>query len=247
MAVGALVAITTLNGGFTALAEDKPAQKKGWETTAAAGVTLTRGNSETFLGTLTLDSKRKWEHDEAAFGVAGGYGESTTAGLNTKNTEFVRGFGQYNRLFNERLYGGLRVDGEYDGIAGVEYRARVSPLAGYYLVKKPKTSLAVEVGPSFVWEHLKDTASRSYVAARAGERFDHKLTETTKIWQRFEFVPDLSRIGEKYLLISEVGIDAAITKQMSLRAVFQDSYDSEPAAGREKNDIRLITGIAYKF
>ena len=59
----------------------------GWETSAAAGVTLTRGNSDTLLATLSLDTKRKWERDEAFAGVSGGYGEND----DTKNTEFVKG------------------------------------------------------------------------------------------------------------------------------------------------------------
>jgi len=68
-----------------------------------AGLTLTKGNSDTLLITLGLDTKRKWERNEAAFGVAGGYGENN----NVKNNEFVTAFGQYNRLFTERLYAGL--------------------------------------------------------------------------------------------------------------------------------------------
>ena len=72
---------------------------KDWESTAAAAATLTRGNSETFLATLSLDTKRKWESDEVALGVSGGYGDSTVNDVNTKNTEFLQGYGQYNRLF----------------------------------------------------------------------------------------------------------------------------------------------------
>src|SRR5437870_1185992 len=109
------------------LAQVKPVAQKGWETTAAAGVTLTRGNSRTFLANLSLDTRRKWERDEAALGVSGGYGETTVNGSDQKNTDYLKSFGQYNRLFNDRLYGGVRLDGEYDGIAGVDYRFRVSP------------------------------------------------------------------------------------------------------------------------
>jgi len=228
-------------------AEDKPAEKKGWEGGAFLGATLTRGNSETFLGNLTLDAKRKWPKDELAFGASAGYGEATVEGDTQKNTEYLRGFGQYNRLFTERLYGGLRADGEYDGIAGVDYRARISPLLGYYFIKKPKTTLNGEIGPSVVFENLKDKPSEMYVAFRAGERFEHKLTATTRIWQSFEYIPQVDRWTEKYLLIGEVGIDAAITKKVSLSLVFQDNFDNEPAAGREQNDIRLIAGLRYKF
>ena len=114
-----------------------PPDTNHWETTAAAGATLTRGNSETFLVTLSLDTKRKWEKEEAALGVSGGYGDSTVNNVNTKNTEFVQGYGQYNRLFTDRFYGALRLDGKYDDIAGIDYRFTVSPMAGYYRSRIP--------------------------------------------------------------------------------------------------------------
>ena len=230
-----------------ALAQNKPAEQTKWETTATAGATLTRGNSDTFLGTLSLDTKRKWESDEAAFGITGGFGETKINGDTQKNTEYVKGFGQYNRLFNERLYGGIRVDGEYDGIAGVDYRFRVSPLLGYYVVKNPRTTLAFEAGPSVVFEQLEGGDSDTYLGARFGERFEHKLTDTTKVWQSLEYIPDVERWTEKYLLVAEAGIDAAITKKMGLRVVLQDNYDSEPSAGRDGNDLRLIAGVRYRF
>lgn len=228
-------------------AEDKPAEKKGWDTSAFVGATLTRGNSETFLGNLTLDTKRSWPKNEVSFGASAGYGEATVNGVNQKNTEYLRGYGQYNRLLTERFYGGLRVDGEYDGIAGVDYRARVSPLAGYYFIKRPKTKLSGEVGPSVVFENLKSEPSDTYLGFRAGERFEHKLTETTKIWQSFEYIPQVDRWSEKYLINAEAGIDAAISKKTSLSLVCQDNFDSLPAAGRKQNDVRLIAGLRYKF
>jgi hypothetical protein len=29
--------------------------------------------------------------------------------------------------------------------------------------------------------------------------------------------------------------------------VAQDTFDNEPAPGREKNDLKLMTGVEYKF
>ncbi len=222
-------------------------KKSTWDSTAAASATLTRGNSESFLATLSLETKRKWEKDEVAFGVAGGYGESTVNDKYSKNTEFIKGYGQYNRLFSDRFYGGLRLDGEYDGIAGVDYRFKVSPLAGYYLIKEAKMTLAVEAGPSAVLEHLSGEKSSTYLAARFGERFEYKLTATTKVWQSVDYMPKVEDWVKNYLINFEAGIDTAITKSWSLRVVFQDMYASEPAPGRKDNDIRLLAGTAYKF
>src|SRR5689334_13609583 len=94
-------------------ATNAPAPKKGWETVAAAGATLTRGNSKTFLVNLDLNTKRKWSRDEALLGTSAGYGENETGTRapddNDKNVtqKYIKGFAQYNHLFNERLYSGL--------------------------------------------------------------------------------------------------------------------------------------------
>jgi putative salt-induced outer membrane protein YdiY len=219
----------------------------GWVTTAAAGTTLTRGNSETFLATLSLDTKRKWEKDEAYFGVSGGYGDSTTDNVYSKNTEFVQGFGQYNRLFTERFYGGIRLDGQYDGIAGIDYRFKISPMAGYYLIKNDKMTLAGEAGPSLIYEHLEGESASGYWAARLAERGEYKLTDTTRLWETAEYLPKVDEWGDNYLVNFEAGIETAITKKWSLRVVFQDQYARAPASGRKQNDLRLLAGTAYKF
>jgi putative salt-induced outer membrane protein YdiY len=218
-----------------------------WETSAAAAVTLTRGNSENFLATLTLDAKRKWESDEVAAGISGGYGDSTVNDVNTKNTEFVQGYGQWNHLFNPRFYGGVRLDGQYDGIAGVDYRFKVTPLVGYYFIKNDKMSLSGEVGPAGVFEHLSGEAPKQYAAIRFSETFEYKIAANTKVWETLSYIPQIDDWVNNYLLNFEAGIDTAINNHFSLRVVFQDMYASEPAAGKKPNDMRLLAGAAYKF
>jgi putative salt-induced outer membrane protein YdiY len=239
--------IASAQGPVAAAPPPPPPETLAWVTTAAAGLTLTRGNSESFLATISLDTKRKWEKDEVYLGASGGYGDSTVNDVNTKNTEFIQGFGQYNHLFTDRFYGGLRLDGQYDGIAGIEYRFKVSPMVGYYLIKNDKMTLAAEAGPSLIAEHLDGEQARAYWAARLAERFDYKLTDSTKLWEALEYLPQVDDWANNYLLNLEVGIDTAINKHWSLRVVFQDQYASQPAAGKKNNDLRLLAGTAYKF
>ena len=241
----ALVCVASnLNAADSAAPVEPP---KKWDTTAAAAITLTRGNSETFLGTLSLETKRKWEKDEVSFGVSGGYGNSKVNGATTKNTEFLQGYGQYNHLFTDRFYGAIRLDGQYDSIAGIEYRFKVSPMAGYYFIKNERMTLAGEAGPSLISEHLKGEPVRSYWAARLAERFDYKLSATTKVWESLEYLPKVDDWTKNYLVNFEAGIDTAISKAWSLRVVFQDQYASEPAPGKKQNDMRLLAGTALKF
>jgi putative salt-induced outer membrane protein YdiY len=248
MALTATICAGAFAGGTTHAAE----APKGWETVASAGVTLTRGNSETFLGTVGINSSRKWSKDEILLGATAGYGENTSTdpvdGSDEHNTtdQFAKAFGQWNHLFSEKFYGGVRADGLYDAIAGVDYRFTVSPLAGYYLIKNAKTFLAVEAGPGFVAENLAHRDADQYVTLRLAERFEHKFTDRAKIWESVEYMPRIDDFGD-YVLNAEVGVSAGITEHVDLRAVLQDTYRSEPPAGRKNNDLKLIVGVGYKF
>lgn len=212
-----------------------------WETLATAGLTLTKGNSDTLLANLGVTSARKWQANEAGLGASFSYGEAS--GL--KNVDNVSGFAQYNRLFSERFYGGLKLNAVKDEIADLDYRVTISPLAGYYFVKATNTLLSAEVGPSYVIEQLGGV-SQSYAGLRVGERFEHKFANRARVWQTADFTPQVDRF-RKYLVNAELGASAAITDQVSLRVVLQDAYDSIPAPGRKANDIRLISGLEYKF
>ena len=241
----------------TALHAAAPITNK-WDASVAAGGTLTRGNSETFLSTLTFKAVRKWTNNEVLLGAAGSYGENTsevtenTAGGNpikrdrtTTSAANSAAYSQFNHSFTESIYGGGRVDFVHDAIAELKYRVTVSPLAGYYLMKNPTTKLSIEFGPSGVFER-QGKENNQYAALRFGERFEHKFTPKNKVWQAFDYIPQVNRWGN-YLLVAEIGGEAAFTEQFSLRAVVQDTYDNQPANHRKKNDLKLITSLVYKF
>jgi putative salt-induced outer membrane protein YdiY len=217
-----------------------------WESSISAGLTLTRGNSDTFLAVIAAETKKKWEQDDVAINGAFGYGESKTDGENHKTDHYAKAAGQWNHNFTERFYAGVRLDGLYDEIAGVEYRFTLSPLAGYYLVKNPETFFRVEAGPAFILERQRGEDTKGYIGARLSERLEHKISATAKIWEQVDFIPQVDKV-ENYLVIAEAGIETAISKAMALRLVAQDNYDHQPAPGREKNDFKLIASLAYKF
>jgi putative salt-induced outer membrane protein YdiY len=247
------ILVAAFAGGLVSTSVAADAGTNRWESSAAAGLTLTRGNSETLLGTLSLKTQKKYSSDEFFLGASGAYGETTverTVGgkkvdETEKTTENLAAFGQWNHLFNERLYGGFRADFLHDGIADLDYRFTLSPLVGYYLVKEPRTKLSIEVGPSGVIEKQGEEDNQ-YCGLRIGERFEHKLSDTARVWQSIEYVPQVDRT-HNYLIIAEIGAEASLTKELSLRATLQDVYDNEPAAGRKRNDVKLITSIVYKF
>lgn len=230
-----------------------PPEQKGWETVAAAGLTIQSGNSESVGATVSIDTKRKWDWDEVLLGASGGYGKSSSTGNNrSRTTDYVKGYGQYNHLFTDRLYFGLRVDGEHDGIADLAYRLRIAPLAGYYLIKNEKTTLSFDVGPSFVIEEREASATsprdrQEYFALRIGEKFEHKLTDTTRIWQTAEYIPAVEDWPDRDLINFEIGISTKIISNWDLQVKYQVNYDNGVKYGKETTDTRLIAQTAYTF
>jgi len=190
---------------------------------------------------------RKWDHNELSLGADAVYGESKVNGVTSRNADSVDGFAQYNRLFTERLYGYGRVDALHDEIADIKYRVALSPGAGYYFIKEKKTDFSLEVGPGYVIEEL-GTNEESYATLRVGDKFHQQISGQARIWETAEWLPQVDKF-KNYIVNAEIGIEADLTadKKLALRAVLQDTYNNEPAAGRQKNDAKLITAIAYKF
>ncbi len=212
-----------------------------WEKSAALGFTLAKGNSDNMTLTANILASRKVDRNEYNLGADGTYGESE----GKKNAESLHGFGQYNRLFTERWFGYARADGLHDGIADIEYRFILSPGAGYYFIKKPSATLRGEVGPGFVFEKLGEEY-KNFITLRLAERYDQKLSDRVKLWEYVEFLPQVDDFAN-YIVNAEIGLDTSLSKKLSLRTFVQDTYTSQPAAGREKNDIKLVVAIAYKF
>jgi putative salt-induced outer membrane protein YdiY len=238
-----------LSGSAQTAAPAKPA----WETIANAGLTVQSGNSESIASTLGLDTKKKWESDEAMLGVSGGYGKSSSTGNErSRTTDYAKAYGQYNHLFSERAYFGLRIDGEHDGMADLAYRVRISPLLGYYVIKNEKTSLSFDVGPTFIVEEREASPvsardRQESFALRFGEKFEHKLSDTAKIWQTAEYIPTIKDWPDRDVINAEIGISTAITPKWDLTLKYQITYDNGVKFGKEGTDTRLIASTTYKF
>ncbi len=229
-------------------------KKARWESTAGLGLTLTRGNSDTVLVTANFLTQKKDPITEWAFGADGAYGENkvettvgnTTTSRDVKNNESLHAFGQYNHLFNERFFGYARIEGLHDGIADLDYRLTLSPGAGYYFIKQKETTLAGEAGPGLTLQQLGGAAT-TYATLRLAERFEHKFaSHGARLWQNIELLPQVNKV-DNYLVNAEIGIAAPLSKKISLQTYLDDNYVNEPATGRKANDVKLVSGITYKF
>jgi putative salt-induced outer membrane protein YdiY len=243
----------------TAVAQDAP--DTGWKTSAGLNFALTSGNSDTLLVGANFNATKKWEQNELIGTADVAYGEATTrqvvGGVLVDNDSItVNNFGaalQYNRLISERFYLGARVDGRRDEIADIDYRFTGTANAGYYFIKEKNITLSGEAGPGYVVEKL-GLDKNDYLTVRFGEKFTWNINERARVFQDLEFMPEASDFGN-YIIQGQIGLEADIIKNLALRVTLQDTYRARPAAiggtvplvFREKNDLRLLAGINYKF
>jgi putative salt-induced outer membrane protein YdiY len=240
-AIGASALVVLASTALAQVPEGVTAEPPTWATTASAGLTLTQGNSDTLLVTADIQSAKDWADNEARLGASAAYGESQ----NVRNNESIQAFGQYNRLFNERLFGYLRLDAMRDAIADIDYRFAASPGLGYYFIRSPRTSLSGELGPGYIYEKQGGQTS-DYFTLRLAERFEYKLSDTARIWQSAEVLPQVDDF-ENFIINAELGVETKLTQKLSLRTFAVNTYDNEPAPGRRRNDLKLVTAIAYTF
>ncbi|MDE3099084.1 MAG: DUF481 domain-containing protein [Verrucomicrobiota bacterium] len=212
-----------------------------WSSSISVGLTLTRGNSDTTLGDITLKTHRNNLTNEWTLGLEATYGVDHGA----KNNESLQGIAQYNHLFTDRFYGYGRINGFHDAIADVTYRLTAGPGVGYYLIKHKKTRMAIEAGPVGVFEKL-DGRIEDYPGARVAQRFERKWNEHARFWETVDFIPRFDELND-YLINAEIGAQALISKRISLNVVLEDNYIAIPAPSHLDNDMKLISGLIFKF
>ncbi len=210
-----------------------------WEVTGAASVGFSEGNSDSLAYSLQLLGTYANGDNEGVIGADLLYSESN--GIASTNS--FRLFGQYNRLHTDRFYSTINASYLTDNVAALDYRIDVGLGLGYYLIKSESTSLTFEAGPGYAWED-QGGISRDFLTVRFAERFEHQLSNRSKLWQSAVFSPEADNFSD-YLLTAEVGIDTLLSEQWALRTSVRYQYDSTPANGQQSDDTTLLMGLSY--
>jgi putative salt-induced outer membrane protein len=217
--------------------------EEGLEGSLNLGLTATTGNSRASTGNASLEAKLTRPESITHLGASATYGQSGGKTTADKSNAFA----QYNYLLTERLSAYINLAWERDRVADLVWRINAGPGLGYYFIKRPDASLIGELGVSYVREKFENVKFDDYYALRVAERGEWKITETAKLWEKAEYLPDVSDFKKRFIMNGEAGVEAAITIKTSLRFLVQDTYNSAPAPGRRRNDTTYIAAVGYKF
>jgi len=212
-----------------------------WSGSITLGASMERGNEDMVLTTGRLLAKRRSDVNEVSLDMDGMYGENDSI----KNSESLHGFGQINHLWNQHWYVFFREDGLHDGMEDLDYRFTTSPGVGYYLLRQTNMAFALEAGPSFVGQRIGDN-DETYAGYRLATRAEYKLNAVTRFWETTEVISQVDDPNNNFFNV-EVGVEATLAKNFGLQLSLQDSYSNQAAEGYKNNDVRLISGVSYKF
>lgn len=245
----AMLSVVVVVAGNAFSAEGDAEAKKDWDTSIAVGLNLTQGNSDTVLGSASI----RTEHEEGAhsfrMGAEGAYGETevTREGGETDDevtAQNAKAAANY-KLKADVPYLYVDATWEHDDVADVDYRFIGGPGVGTSIINRDDLKFETDVGVAYVREDVGGVTD-DYASVRFSEYVKWQISETAKLWQEAVILPRADDFDD-YLLNGELGVEAALNASMSLRIVVQDKYDSTPAAGQEKNDVAVISALAWRL
>jgi putative salt-induced outer membrane protein len=232
--------IVALSVGLAAL----PARAE-WHAKGELGASLASGNSENEAINAAMEVKNtrdEWTH---TFGFAGNYGSDGT--LTTAERWEVRG--QSDHTFNEKVYWFGAARYEDDRFSAFDYQASVSTGLGYKFVDTERTKFWIQGGPGYRFAEFRDEAesedagdSDNGLILRGDLGFEHQLTETTKLVEKFL----VEHGSDNTYLQNDIGIEVTITGSLGLRVGYQVRHNTTVLPDTEKTDTLTTVGLLYE-
>ena len=240
----------------SALASFAFAEDEAPATTISLGANLTDGNSDTLALAARVQNETTFaESWKSVLSAEANYGETE----DEKTVDNAKIQENLQKSLNSLLYVAVDASAAYDDIALLDYRFILGPAAGLHVVATDPFTLDVEVGPSYVWEKIADSDDEDgdgepdsiggkddYLAIRFAERAAWTISETSKLVQDLEYLPKAEDF-DRYLLNAGISLETKVAANLVLSVSLEDKYTSEPAGGKEENDLSLVASLGLAF
>jgi putative salt-induced outer membrane protein len=220
-----------------------PPPPPGWEGSAGAGLAMTSGNSDTSTVNAAYDLKRDTGGPlvlrSTGLFLYGKSQDVLTSDRLSLDGRLERKLTERTSVFGQAQY--LR-----DEFKSIDYLVAPTTGVSHLLVTNDRTELGVDAAVGGVWEKNPGFDTDLDGAFTAGQKFSHKITETTEftekvaaLWKMDDFEDALYTFG--------AGIAASVTTATQLKIEFLDTYKARPLPGVQKNDIATLVSFVYKF
>jgi len=239
-----IIALIGVSGAAFAQApgEAGEAAPAGWTRTVGAGITLTRGNSDTTSLNLSfaVASPADGRHQLKSDGL---FLRSTASDETIANRVSFNVRDEYHP--DERSYFFGQFQFLKDELKGIDYLAAPTVGWGYRVVDGGPTVLTIDGSVGVVWEGSPDAPGSTSAALSLAQKFTHPLSETAAFTQTLTGLWKVSAFDDT-LYTFGAGVPAAINPKTSLKVEVLDTYKTRPAdPTSRKNDLAILASVVF--
>lgn len=222
-----------------------PAAPAGpWTGSAGFGLALNRGNTDTTNVNLTVDTTYDPKTNNV-WKLQALYLRGETGGAATVDRFLLQT--RYERSLTTRTYAFAQLQFLEDKFKEIDYLWAPSVGAGYKLIDTAVTKLSADAGIGVKRQKDTGTSAATSPVVTAGDKLEHKLTDTATVTQAFTALWNVKDFGDAVYTFG-AGIAATITAHTQLKVELQDTYAKRPAwMLLDANDVALLTTVVYKF
>ena len=210
------------------------------------GLALARGNSRTDTFTTAANAVRETRSDKIAVYFNQIYGTARANNQTSTIASSERGGWKYNRNLSSRIFFSTFNDYEHDRFQNLDLRFVLGAGAGYKAVKRETLSLDFDAGADYSRENFMNGLHRNSAEINFGDAFLYHVSKVTSVTQAFHMFNNVTNTGE-YRVNFDLGAVTAVRRWLGFHVTASDRYLSNPAPGRQRNDVLLSTGFRLTF
>ena len=214
-----------------------------WTGKGEAGIAVASGNTDTKSANAKIALGNKHDKWEELASLAANY--VRTDGDTTAKRWELGLQERYSFSGHTFWYGGLRY--EEDKFSGFDHQGVVSTGIGRKFIDNDTTHFSGQVGVGYKFFKtlpvgLVPGDKDSKIAGVAGLDFDHKLTDTTKVYDKFS--AEVAS-GNKFLQ-NEIGLAVKMSDRLALSLGYAVRHNTSPPAGFKKTDTLTTLNLVYE-
>lgn len=216
-----------------------------------AGLVIASGNTETETANVKLalaHERDKWKNQ---LGLAGLYA-SDVEGTTAQRWEL---FGQSDYNFSPKTFWFGAGRYEDDRFSGFEYQATISTGLGRKFVDTDRTKFVGTAGVGYkIFETrdafdpdtgvlLEEGARDEDIVFRGTLDFEHRLTETTSLIDKFI----VEAGADNTFYQNDLSVQVTVTKVLALAVGYSVRHNTDPPIGFEKTDTLTTVNLVYEI
>lgn len=219
-----------------------------WHGSVTLGAQISRGNTYSDRMVAGFDLIRRAEDDRFTASGTYSYGrdKDPETGIAITSVDNWQLNGKLDHFYTPKWYVFVNALVAKDRIQDLNLRFVPGVGVGYQWVERPDFNFNTEAGLSWLYEDYDTQSDRQEIALRLAYHLDKKLNDKLKFIHNLEFIPSIED-PSTFLVNADVGIRADVTANFFLEAKIEDKYNSDPAPGRQKTDLKYTLGVGWKF